>query len=331
MTCRICRSENAQKIGEVEYYLGFAWPIYDCATCGCRFTKHDESIYDWLYEQPQSIYGLYRELADTARQLFEKRNLQGLRNKLSQSPKYKFIIESVERSPKSSRLLEIGCSRGQLTSYFVLAGYDILGTDVSREAVKAARAAFGNSFETSDSALIRQRGPYDVIYHAGMIGCVADPVGMTNKLIDLLKPGGRLLFNAPNVQACSLKGQLWIDASPPPDVVTLFRPGFWSDHFSNRARVLEEIEMSSREHAFMIGLRKLAGRRWHKPTPIPLEQSANDFKTARVGNGRFSNHAWNVFERGMVGISRRTGVAKLVPPQPTPFGLFVTMTKNSPS
>jgi SAM-dependent methyltransferase len=328
MTCRICGSGNAQEIGEVEYYFRFAWPIYDCARCGCRFTKHDESIYDWLHEQPESIYALYRKLADRARQLFEKRNLQGLRNELSQSSKYKFIIESVERSPKSSRLLEIGCSRGQLTSYFILAGYDILGTDVSREAVNAACAAFGNFFETSESTPIRQRGPYDVIYHAGMIGCVADPVGMTNKLMDMLRPGGRLLFNAPNVQACSLNAQLWIDASPPPDVVTLFRPGFWSDRFSDRAKVLEEIEMSSPEHSFVIGLRKLAGRRWHKPTPISLEQSANGYKTARVRSDHFSDRAWNTFERGMVGIARSAGAVKLVPLQPTPFGLFVTMTKK---
>jgi SAM-dependent methyltransferase len=331
MTCRICGSGSAEEIGEVQYYLGFAWPIYDCARCGCRFTKHDESIYDWLHEQSQSIYALYRELADRARQLFEKRNLQGLRNELSQSSKYKFIIESVERSSKSSRLLEIGCSRGQLTSYFILAGYDILGTDVSRDAVNAARAAFGNFFETSDSALIRQHGPYDVIYHAGMIGCVADPVGMTNGLFDLLNPGGQLLFNAPNVEACALKAQLWIDASPPPDVVTLFRPGFWSDRFSGRAKVLEEIEMSSPEHSFVIGLRKLARRCWHKPTPIPLEQSANGYKTARIENGNLMDRTWNTFERGMVRIARRAGALKLVPPQPSPFGLFVRMTKNNPN
>jgi hypothetical protein len=151
---------------------------------------------------------------------------------------------------------------------------------------------------------------------------------MTNGLFDLLKPGGQLLFNAPNVEACLLKAQLWVDASPPPDVVTLFRPGFWSDRFSGRAKVREKIEMSTPEHSFAVGLRKLAKRRWHKPTPIPLEQSANDFKTSRVQDGRFSNRAWNTFERGMAGIARRTKAVKLVPPQPSPFGLFVTMTKK---
>ena len=328
MTCRICGSGNAEEIGEVEYYLGFAWPIYDCARCGCRFTRHDNSIHEWLHRQTGSSYVLYRELLEECKRLFDVGDIDGLRDRLCANSKYRWIIEAIEQRGKSNRILEVGCSRGYLTSYFILAGYEVLGTDVSAEAVNAARAAFGNFFETSNSASISQRGPYDVIYHAGMIGCVADPVGMTNRLFDLLKPGGQLLFNAPNVEACALNAQLWIDASPPPDVVTLFRPGFWSDRFSGRAKVLEEIEMSSPEHSFVIGLRKLAGRRWHKPTPIPLEQSANDFKTTRVENSNLMDRAWNTFERGMARIARRAGALKLVPPQPTPFGLFVRMTKQ---
>jgi SAM-dependent methyltransferase len=328
MTCRICGSGSAEEIGEVEYYFGFAWPIYGCARCGCRFTRHDNSIHEWLHRQTGSSYVLYRELLEGCKRFFDVGDIDGLRNRLCANSKYRWIIEAIEQRGKSNRILEVGCSRGYLTSYFILAGYEVLGADVSAEAVNAARAAFGNFFESSNSASISQRGPYDVIYHAGMIGCVADPVGMTNKLFDLLKPGGQLLFNAPNVEACALKAQLWIDASPPPDVVTLFRPGFWSDRFSGRAKVLEEIEMSSSERSFVIGLRKLAGRRWHKPTPIPLEQSVNDFKKSRVRNGHFSDRAWNTFERGMVRIARRAGALKLIPPQPTPFGLFVRMTKQ---
>jgi SAM-dependent methyltransferase len=328
MMCRICGSGSAEEIGEVEYYLGFAWSIYVCARCGCRFTRHDNSIHEWLHRQAGSSYALYRELSEECKRFFDVGDIEGLRNQLCANSKYRWIIEAIQQRGKSNRILEVGCSRGYLTSYFILAGYKVLGTDVSAEAVNAARAAFGNFFETSDSALIRQRGPYDAIYHVGMIGCVADPVSVTNRLLDMLKPEGHLVFNAPNVQACQLKAQLWIDASPPPDVVTLFRPGFWSDWFSGRAKVLEEIEMSSREHSFVIGLRKLAARRWHKPGPIPLEQSANDFKTARARNGHFSDHTWNTFERGMVRIARRTGALNLVPPKPTPFGLFVTMTKK---
>jgi SAM-dependent methyltransferase len=259
---------------------------------------------------------------------FDARDVDGLRTELCASSKYRWIIEAIERRRKSDRILEVGCSRGYLTSYFILAGYNILGADLSAEAVNNARSAFGNFFETTNSTLIEQCAPYDAIYHVGMIGCVADPIAMTDRLFDLLKAGGQLLFNAPNVEACSLKTQLWIDAAPPPDLVTLFRPGFWSKQFSSLANVVEDTEMSSPERSFVIALRRLARRHWHKPTSIPLEQSAKDFKTSRVRNGHFSNRAWNAFERGMTGIARRTGAVKLVPPQPTPFGLFVTMTKK---
>src|SRR5438128_2172222 len=103
MNCRICGSESPAKLGDVEYYSGFAWSVYDCAACGCRFTKHDDSIYEWLHKQPESIYRVYRDLVATAKQLFEERDLQGLKRQLSQTAKYRFIIESIEGRPKNIR------------------------------------------------------------------------------------------------------------------------------------------------------------------------------------------------------------------------------------
>lgn len=327
MNCRICGSESATEAGQVEYYAGFAWTVYDCLRCGCRFTKHDDSIYNWLHEQPESIYGLYRDLADGAKPLFEQGDLEGLKRRLSETSKYKFIIDSVGQYPKNCRVLEVGCSRGQLTSYFILAGYDILGTDVSREAIAAANATFGEFFVTADSAAISQKTPYDVIYHTGMIGCVADPIRTTSELLDLLRPGGKLLFNAPNKAACCLRDQLWIDAAAPPDVVTLFAPGFWKEHFSGLADVEEAIETLPTEPSFAVGLRRLFGPGWRKPQPIPLESSANDYKYQRRAS-RWIDRVWSKLERAVSQTARLTNLARFASSQPTPFGLFVTMTKR---
>ena len=168
--------------------------------------------------------------------LFDQGDLAGLRGELSKIAKYKFVLESVEHQPKSIRLLEVGCSRGYLTSYFILSGYQVLGTDVSLDAIAGAKGAFGDYFISADSAAIQDRAPYDVIYHVGTIGCVGDPLGLTRNLLKMLKPGGVLLFNAPNADSCWLRNHLWIDAAPPPDVVTLFRPGFWRKHLPRRSR-----------------------------------------------------------------------------------------------
>ncbi len=328
MNCRICGSGSATKVGDVEYYAGFAWSVYDCPACGCRFTKHDDSIYNWLHEQPESIYSLYRDLADRTKPLFEQRDLERLKRQLTEVSKYKFIVDSVGRYPKNSRVLEVGCSRGQLTSYFILAGYDILGIDVSAEAIGAANATFGNFFAVADSPLVSQRAPYHVIYHTGMIGCVADPMKTTSGLLNLLRPGGQLLFNVPNRDACALRGQLWIDAATPPDVVTLFRPGFWTKHFSDVAIVRETIETFPPERAFATNLRRKLGPKWRIPQPVSLKASANRYKGGHRPNSEQDNRIWASFERAASLAARVTGIAKLLPSQATPFGLFVTMTKR---
>src|SRR6478672_1784998 len=111
MNCRACESSLITEIGTVEYYSGFAWPVFDCQGCGCRFTNHAESIYEVLHAEPKSIpyYNGYRDLADKCRDLFQERDLDGLRAELFQTSKYKFIIEQVERSRQNAKLLEIGC------------------------------------------------------------------------------------------------------------------------------------------------------------------------------------------------------------------------------
>jgi SAM-dependent methyltransferase len=326
--CRVCGASNVNEIGEVEYYSGFPWKVFDCRACLCRFSSHDESIYNWLHTHSASIYGIYRALAEKSKRLFDQGDLVGLRRELSCSSKYKFVIEEVEQQSRDIRLLEAGCSRGYLTSYFILAGYKITGADVSPDAIAGAKEAFGDRFVMADSAAVEEGAPYDVIYHVGTIGCVSDPLGFTRDLLRLLTPGGQLLFNAPNADSCWFKGQLWIDAAPPPDVVTLFTQGFWRKHFSGAADVTEEVEMCPPDQAFEIGLRNFFGRRWGRPTPLQLDASVNDYQRGRVENDNGTTSLWHLFERGGLKIGRAIHLSHLAPKQPTPFGLFVKMTKK---
>ncbi len=327
MECRVCAARNANEIGQVEYYLGYSWKIFDCFACGCRFTKHDESIYNWLHSKRSSVYGLYRELTDRCKHLFDQGDVSGLRRELSKTAKYKFVIEAAEQQPRSARLLEVGCARGCLTSYFILAGWEIKGADVSPDAISGARAAFGDHFIPADSTAIQDRAPYDAIYHVGTIGCVGDPLSFTGRLLRMLKPEGQLFFNAPNADSCWLRGQLWLDAAPPPDVVTLFRPGFWRKHFSTVADVVEEVEMCARDQAFEIGLMKLFGRQW-QAIPLALDASVDHYQGGRPEYHGRNHQLWHIFELSSLKIGRVTHLSHLAPRQPSPFGLFVKMTKK---
>ena len=176
---------------------------------------------------------------------------------------------------------------------------------------------------TGDSG-IQDRSPYDVIYHVGTIGCVADPIGMTRDLLRMLRPGGRLLFNAPNRDACALRDQLWFDTAPPPDVVTLFPPGFWQRQFAGVADVEETIEDELPIQNALTALRIMAGRRWRKPLPIALSNSNQASTPVATNVDRF----WNNFERLVRRFGPLTGLPSLAPACPQEYGLFVKMRKR---
>src|SRR5262249_13624060 len=162
--CRICYGLKAARVGEVEYYRGKAFDVFDCAECRCRFTSHDDSVYEALHSNESSCYGLQAELALRAKHFFDQDDLVGLKQELCSSSKNAFIIESLQHIPKSARLLEMGCSRGYLTSYFILAGFDVLGADISASALSAAQVNFGPFFEEHNFHRIRDDAPYDAIY-----------------------------------------------------------------------------------------------------------------------------------------------------------------------
>jgi SAM-dependent methyltransferase len=322
--CRICSSTRIRNRGNVEFYFGYAWPIYDCDDCGCRFTPHDSSTYDLLYSEQSSCYSRYTGQAEKCKALFDRGDRAGLRAELSQGSKYRFIIDEIDREPAHARILEIGSSRGHLTSFFILIGRRITGMDISPKAVAAAVAAFGDHFVQAGDPSINAQAPYDLIFHVGTIGCVADPVGMTRNCLGMLKSGGRLLFNAPNRDGCSLRNQLWFESAPPPDVVTLFPPGFWRNQFSDAALVSEDIEFCSPEQNLLIALRKLARRKWRKPTPIPLKES----ERWSTPGSQFTDVLWRNLERVVRKVAPWTGLLGLAPLHPSEFGLFVEMVKK---
>jgi SAM-dependent methyltransferase len=322
--CRICGSSDIINRGNVEFYFEYEWPIFDCNQCGCRFTLHDESTYDLLYSEKSSCYNRYLGQADICKRLFELGDSEKLRAALSGASKYRFIIDELDQVPRAARILEIGSSRGHLTSYFILTGRDITGIDVSPNAIAAASVDFGNYFVLAGDSSIEGGAPYDVIFHVGTIGCVAAPIAMTQSLLSLLKTGGRLLFNAPNRDGLSLRNQLWFDSAPPPDVVTLFPPGFWRDHFCEIARVRERIESCSYEQSFVTALRRLAGRGWRQPIPMPLKQS----EQLPAPPASLGDMLWRQFERVARKVARTTGLGRLCPWHPSEYGLFVEMVKK---
>jgi SAM-dependent methyltransferase len=319
MSCRVCASERTRAAGSVEYFHGHPYEVVDCDDCGCRATAHDPAAHEALHRfGALDHYAGYREIGAAARQLFAARDREGLRRLLEPEPKYRFAMDAIDRLPHGMRVLEVGCSRGYLTAYALLAGHPALGVDVSREALESAREAFGDAFLPAGSPEIAGRGPYDLVFHVGLIGCVADPMGLTRELLGLLGRGGRLAFNAPNRDALA-EGELWLDSAPPPDLVTLFPEGFWVKRFGTVAQVHESVERRGPRASFEMALREMWGEAWAAPQPRALEAPAPRVAAKEASRGL----------RAISRLAQATGIARLARAWPTPFGLFVTMRPRS--
>jgi len=322
--CRVCGATQLSPVGQVEYFQGYRWPVWDCAACGCRLTRHDPEVHDRFHATGAiSYYSDYRTMEATCQALFAAGRGDELRATLGRTAKYQFIIEQLGRPDPRLKVLEVGCARGFLTACFILDGWNITGVDVSPEAVNAARAAFGPHFVLDTDPLLAAEPAFDIIYHVGMIGCVSDPLGLTRSLLHRLKPGGRLLFNAPNRGALHQRGQIWLDSAPPPDLVTLFPEGLWQRHFGESAVVTERVETVLPVKAAELGLRNLLLRRWQPPEAKPLAPGSQGHTWSQPAGtiGAF-------VERAALKIARVTGLTSLAPARPTDFGLFVQMTKR---
>jgi SAM-dependent methyltransferase len=320
--CRVCGSDDTAVAGRVEYLSGFPSVIVDCRHCGCRTSADAAPLHAAFHEVPSiSYYAGYRVLLDQCRRMFAAGDRAGIERLLRQNPKYAFVLDQLQTLPDGSRILEWGCSRGYLAAASLAAGRQVLGVDVAPDAVAAACEAFGDHFVIDGSPRIEAEGPYDAIYHVGLIGCVPDPLGLTRRLTALLKPGGKLFFNAPNRDAMHLRGQLWLDSAPPPDLVALFPSGFWRAHGAPGVSVTETPAITSPSESTVKTLQRWFGHSWQPPRPSP-----SDVASAHAWTQPPAGAPWRLLEAAVAKFSATTGFR--IGRWPEEFGMFVVMARS---
>lgn len=104
------------------------------------------------------------------------------------------------RLPKTGRVLEMGCSSGFMLYPLAAHGLACFGVEPSnmfREYVASRGIA---CHETLDKLLDSPDGAegFDLIIHFFVVDLVADPLDFLRRQIDLLRPGGRIVFEIPS-------------------------------------------------------------------------------------------------------------------------------------
>ncbi len=326
MICRVCGSENVQLAGALSPYADVSVDIYDCGTCRCRFAPHDDSIHDKLHATGAGGYTIHDVASQQANSFCQRGDLAGLRRFLLTRSTYRFVIEQIERHQPVRDIAEFGCSCGALSSYFIKSGYEFTGVDVSAHAVSLARERFGPHFSTLDEFAELPSRTFDAVFHTGTIGCVEDPLRFTNELLDLVRPGGLLVFNCPNVELCHLQHETWIPGARPPDLVTLFDARMWENMFHDQARVNVDCRRADPKERLALFA-----------SSIRNESTKESLFRAADGSEHQQNGARGAGPRAGIATAARsvvwwmlnlTRAGWLLPPLPAKYGMFVTMVRN---
>lgn len=119
------------------------------------------------------------------------------------------------------RLLDVGCGNGGFLALARQAGWDVEGLDFDAGAVLAARSRGLMVHEGGIDVLDGRDACFDVITLCHVIEHVPDPCAMLRRLHALLKPGGMLWLDTPNLDslgACHF-GANWRGLEPPRHLV----------------------------------------------------------------------------------------------------------------
>jgi SAM-dependent methyltransferase len=97
------------------------------------------------------------------------------------------------------RLLDVGAARGVFLNLARSRGWDVTGIELSIEAMRAARGAFGLELipSTVEEAGFRD-GSFDAVHMSHVLEHLPSPVGTLREIHRILRPGGVLMIEVPN-------------------------------------------------------------------------------------------------------------------------------------
>ena len=220
-TCLLCGGNSELKL---EGYPGYQEPmtfeIFHCKSCNTSFSLprlvDTKEIYDSIYANGINVpsysrYWIYAESVKKKTKPFDylarsEHVYWGVRESLSK----------VIKNKHDSKILEVGSGLGYLTFSLNKAGYNATGIDISEKAVDQARENYGNLYVCADiyKYANEKANSYDLVILTELIEHVEDPLGFMEVVMNLLKPGGKVILTTPN-KTIFPNEIIWLTELPP--------------------------------------------------------------------------------------------------------------------
>ncbi len=171
--------------------VGEVYSVAVCEHCGAGTTlpalREDELTA--LYPPNYSAYQASTSLLSHAVRIFMR-----LRHKrmLATEP----IASLMRFNP--SRVLDVGCGRGDLGASLVEAGWRVDGVEPSASACEIARSRGVNALQGTLSTVDLQDGRYSAVIFSHSLEHVVSPYETLRRSARLLQPGGMVIISVPN-------------------------------------------------------------------------------------------------------------------------------------
>ena len=172
----------------------------------------DPRVYDAIYAVPGGAPG-YDRYFQYARHIVRARDpLRYLTTRVDAA----WGVYRALSKYRAVSVLEAGCGLGYLTYALKRGGYDVMGIDVSQEAVTKATRAYGDFYKTEsiESYARSSEQTFDGVVMVEVIEHLENPIAAIEDALRLLSPGGCLVLHDAESSYYGLD-EIWSTDVPP--------------------------------------------------------------------------------------------------------------------
>lgn len=194
-SCHVCASQSYEPVAGVD---GDRLRVDRCRVCGFAYL----STWKQSLEESAQLYDYYEHLDES--------DLATRHTPENRARQVK-LLEELASFSRGRKLLDVGCGDGQLLQTATDLGWEALGIDLSRAAIRLSerRGLSASATDFFDAALDGRR--FDAIVMSELLEHVPSPQRFLQRAEELLESGGVLYLTTPNFGSLSrrLLGDGW--------------------------------------------------------------------------------------------------------------------------
>jgi 2-polyprenyl-3-methyl-5-hydroxy-6-metoxy-1,4-benzoquinol methylase len=174
----------------------FRFALHECSGCGLVRIEHlmtDDAIQDYR----AAFYAALNERFAARQSSSALKHFARRADYFSHLPR--------------GRVLDVGCERGYFLQVMRRRGWDVEGVEPYKPFAASARAVLGASVHNTGLEDVPRLPTYDLVTLWHVLEHFPDPVDALRHCRDVLKPGGVLFFEVPNIDGLgpALAGHYW--------------------------------------------------------------------------------------------------------------------------